>query len=183
MLRSRLLVRRCRCPCRFGNKYYAIEGVPGATVDRLYQYLVFGGGGDCDSCGRAWDGRGKPPFACTDTTPDHDITYTVIVTSYDKDRAIGPALREVDPDTDWVATAMPYRQDELTSSTIYKAHACTAPEWACAEQSARACNPASFPPTKAAHPVDDKDGEQLSTGIKVRLYLWFICCEIGAGFG
>lgn len=104
-------------------------------------------------------------------TPDHDLTYTVIVTSYDKDRAIGPALRAVDNNTDWISMAMPYRQDELTSSTIYKAYACTAPEWACAEQSARACNPASFPPMQAADAVHDKDGEQPWTGMKVSLHL------------
>lgn len=146
-------------------------------MDLLYQHLVYGGAGDCDSCGHVWDGRGKPPFACTDQHPDHTLTYTVIVTTYDKDRAIGDALRAVDPDTDWVATAVPYRQDELTSSTIFKAYACTAVDWACPEQSVQACDPASFPPTKQnvddGHPGDDGDS---STPITVRLLANIFCC-------
>ena len=154
------------CVCRFGNRYYAIEGVPGATVDALYQYLVYGGTGDCDSCGHVWDGQGKPPFACTDPHPDHSTTYTIIVSNYDKDRAIGPALRAVDPATDWVASAKPYRQDELTSSTIFKAYACTAEDWKCAEQSVEACDPTAFPPLTL---IDDEDVGRLSGGIKVRL--------------
>ena len=123
----------------FGNRYFAIDGVPGATVALLYNYLVYGGGGDCDSCGHRWDGHGKPPFACTDMNPNPARTYTVILTSYDKDRAIGPALAAVDPRTDWIATARPYRQDEITSSLIYKHFACRAPDWACPERSSAAC--------------------------------------------
>jgi hypothetical protein len=149
-------------------------------VDLLYQRLVYGGGGDCDSCGHVWDGRGKPPFACTDQDPDHDLTYTVIVTSYDKDRAIGPALRAVDPDTDWVATAVPYRQDELTSSTIFKAYACTADDWVCAEQSAQACSPSSFPALKQngheGHSGHDGDSSKAIIVRLPRMYLLLLCC-------
>jgi len=104
------------------NQYYSIDDVPGATVDALYQYLLYGGEGDCDSCGHVWDGRGKPPFACTDDSPDHSQTYTIIVTSYDKDRAIGPALQAIDNQVDWIATAQVRPlSSQLTTKTVGQA--------------------------------------------------------------
>ena len=134
----------------FGNTYFAIEGVPGATLSALYQHLLqttlYRGN-------RPWDGTGLPPYACTDTDPDPERSYTLLVHSYDKDRHIGPALDIVDPGSAWMQRAVPYRQDgddAITTSTMWSDYACRAEDWACDARSAAACQASKGEPGQGA---------------------------------
>ena len=102
----------------FGNPYFKIAGVPGATVAALYQNLLNG-----------WDGVGLAHYACTNQNPDPTAIYDVIFHSYDKDRAFLPALQAAAPGANW--TVEPYRQSELDSSTVWSHYACTTTTWDC----------------------------------------------------